>query len=260
MPAPHTTPSTASVATAAPSPTTTPRTTRSGRAIQQPSQLQHVIGIGKGSPATYSASAVQNPVYGAVEGGRSSPAANGMWGEQRTNPTPANLLADVSTGTTYNISPTHEMAHPQRRMNEHEVAMMAGNRSMGAPTPTSTSSYGGGGKDEGGYGSTLGARRGSEYEGTDDSFGGGMMGAGGLDDAGLQGHVSPDYGLDGEDYNGGHDGHEAGEDAGERDGPEGSETRDQFKMMSEEGEAHEGHEQSGTWTETKTKVTQVFLK
>jgi len=268
MPATHSTRSSASAPITATSATTstTPRTTRSGRPIQQrqrqrqpqsQSQSQSHVNSSRGEdpPYLHSSSAVQSPVspdfggHAAVE--EPSPASDGQspW---RSSSTKLDIPpgADAAGGATYptdRISPTHDMAQSQRRMSDHEAAMMAGNRSMGAPTPTSTSSYGGV-KDEGGYG----MRRESEFGGTDDGYGGGMMGAVGLGELGAHGgRVSPNYDMDGGEYDGGHD---ATGDIGERDGVDDSDAvRGLFKMQSEvEGQ---DPEQSGTWTETKTKVS-----
>lgn len=98
-------------------------------------------------------------------------------------------------------------------MNEHE-AVMAGNRGGGG-TPTSTSSYGGGAKDEAAGTTAGGARVGSEFEGTDDGYGGGA-------------HYAQEGG--GGDYG-----------APNRDDDEG------FKMR-------EGQDLTGPWADTKTKV------
>jgi hypothetical protein len=148
------------------------------------------------------------------------------------------------------------MAHPQRRTGENDAATAAGNRSIGAPTPTSTSSYGAGIKDDGGNGSTLGGRTGSEFRETDDGYDGGIRSAGELGNVGLRGHRSSDQGPEGGDYDGDHDSHDAGGDVDERDGADSSETHARLKKTEEgDGQAgQEGQEQSSTWSETKTKV------
>jgi hypothetical protein len=236
------------------SPSTTPRTTRSGRSIkQQPQRLNRIVSS-EDSPTTcadhqYQGPAV-NPEHGECAAEEISPTSNGLLFERMSSTIPSNLSADAATGATYSgghITPTHEMAQSQLQMSEHEAAMMPGNRSMGAPTPTSTSSYGGA-KDDGGYGTTSG-RVGSEFGGTDDGYGGGMMGGGGMGDTGMHGRVSPQhYGQDVGDYEGGLG------DTGDRNGIDES-NRGSFKMKSE----GDGLELSGPWTETKTKVNMASI-
>jgi len=268
MPAAHTTRLSASaqITTTIPTASTTSRAARNGRPIQlqqssspSPSQAQDQaranFSHGGHSPHRYSSSAAQSPVSPDI-GGRTiaeetSPATDSLspW---RSSSTKQNIppSADADSGETYStgsISPTHEMAQSQRRMSEHEAAVMAGNRSIGAPTPTSTSSYGGA-KDEGGYG----VMRESEFGGTDDGYGGGMVGAVGLGELGMHGgSASPSYEMDAGDHDGGQ---EPTGDAGEQDGIDDSDAvRGLFKMRSE-GEGQD-QEQSGIWTEMKTKVS-----
>ncbi|KAF8543887.1 hypothetical protein BDD12DRAFT_141063 [Trichophaea hybrida] len=255
MPVPQTTRFSASPlqrATVTTSPSTTPCTTRSGQSIQQQRQPQL-----QSQPQPQSQSQLQTQTQTQTQQ-LNRIVSNEDFLSTCTNQSPASpergecavegrspTSNDAATGATYSgghITPTHEMAQSQLQMSEHEAAMMAGNRSMGAPTPTSTSSYGGA-KDDVGYGTASG-RVGSEFGGTDDGYGGGIMGGGGMGDTGMHGRVSPQhYGHDVGDYEGGLG------DTGERNGIEES-NRGLFKMKSE----GDGSEHSGPWTETKTKA------
>lgn len=125
-----------------------------------------------------------------------------------------------------------------------------GNRSVGAPTPTSSSSYGGGPKDEAAAAALAGVgngRRESDFS-TEDGYSGGL-------DAGYRVQaISPEYGVDAAAC-GDYDGDDTGGMGGSNEGSVGLDTRSEgtrgvLKMKSEAG----GLEQLPTWSETKTKV------
>jgi hypothetical protein len=224
-------------------PPTTVRTMRSVRTSVRQQQHHNQTASDEGSPATSGAGSPRSQSgRGEAATEETSPSANGA-SFGRTLDTRNNGFIDVTAGTTYrgrHTTPTHDMAQSQLQMGEHEAAIMGG-RSVGAPTPTSTSSYGN--REDGAYGSRT-ARHESEFGGTDDGYGAQMMGGSAVGDSSMHGQASPQhYGQDGDDY----DGMDATGGGGE-----GNEHDELGHKMKSEGEGQ--NPDGGPWTDTKTKV------